>query len=280
MNTATQSQDHRGNALPAAPRVICGIDASRADETAVRAACDLAGTRGHIALVCVTSAMGVGATAQATIAPARATEALERAMKQARDAGVRSSAHLIRGRQASEALLRAASDGDVLVVGTHGHSRAGGIALGAVATNALHRASVPVLVARTAQSPMEGALLFASDGSQGSDAACTLLCRVAARHKPPITLFHVEGGSVDESARHALARQAVELAEATGVDPTVVAGRGDPADSIVEAATAGAFSLIVVGSHGRTGLRALGSVSERVAHRAPCSVLVARPPAS
>ena len=200
-------------------------------------------------------------------------------MKQAREAGVRSSAHLVRGPHASDALLRAAADGEVLVVGTHGHSRAGGIALGGVATNALHRASVPVLVARAGHSPMEGAALFASDGSLGSDAACALLCGVAARHELPITLLHVDGGD-DESARHALARQAVELAEATGREPTVVTGGGHPADAIVEAAAAGGCSLLVVGSHGRTGLRALGSVSERVAHRAPCSVLVARPPAS
>jgi nucleotide-binding universal stress UspA family protein len=35
-------------------------------------------------------------------------------------------------------------------------------------------------------------------------------------------------------------------------------------------------TLVAVGSRGLTGVRALGSVSERVAHQAPCSVLVAR----
>jgi nucleotide-binding universal stress UspA family protein len=34
--------------------------------------------------------------------------------------------------------------------------------------------------------------------------------------------------------------------------------------------------LVVVGSGGKRGLPALGSVSERVAHLAPCSVLVIR----
>ena len=37
-------------------------------------------------------------------------------------------------------------------------------------------------------------------------------------------------------------------------------------------------SLIVLGSRGTTGLHSLGSVSERVAHGAPCSVLVVRHP--
>jgi nucleotide-binding universal stress UspA family protein len=34
--------------------------------------------------------------------------------------------------------------------------------------------------------------------------------------------------------------------------------------------------LLIVGNRGVTGLRALGSVSERVAHHAPCSLLVVR----
>ena len=34
--------------------------------------------------------------------------------------------------------------------------------------------------------------------------------------------------------------------------------------------------IVVVGSRGLHGLKALGSVSERVAHQAPCSVLVVR----
>ena len=41
------------------------------------------------------------------------------------------------------------------------------------------------------------------------------------------------------------------------------------------AASAGA-DLIVLGSRGLHGLKSLGSVSERVAHRAPCSTLIVR----
>ena len=38
----------------------------------------------------------------------------------------------------------------------------------------------------------------------------------------------------------------------------------------------GIVDLVVVGSRGLHGLKALGSVSERVAHQAKCSVLVVR----
>jgi nucleotide-binding universal stress UspA family protein len=44
-------------------------------------------------------------------------------------------------------------------------------------------------------------------------------------------------------------------------------------------ATAAGADLLVVGSRGLHGLKALGSVSERVAHQAHSSVLIVREPA-
>jgi nucleotide-binding universal stress UspA family protein len=53
---------------------------------------------------------------------------------------------------------------------------------------------------------------------------------------------------------------------------------GDPANTICRIAEVLAVDVIVVGSHGRTGLSRLflGSVSEHVVRHAPCSVLVVR----
>jgi nucleotide-binding universal stress UspA family protein len=273
---STQTTKRPQPSVPTTLRVVCGIDASHADEAAVREACEMAGPQGHVALVCVISASGAGLTAQATIEPSRASEALERAMKQTRTAGVPSSVYLLRSAHPSDAVVRAATDGDMLVVGTHGVSRAGGIALGRVATTALHRASVPVLVARPRPDEGRGSILFASDGSPASDRACRHAASIAARTGAGVTLF--TAGHDDHDMRHAVSRQAAELREATGVEPTIATAAGKPAEAIVEAATAIGASLVVVGSRGRTGLRALGSISEQVAHRAPCSVLVARPP--
>lgn len=54
---------------------------------------------------------------------------------------------------------------------------------------------------------------------------------------------------------------------------------GHPAERIVALATAIDAELIVVGTHGRTGLKriVLGSVAEEVVRRAPCTVVVIRP---
>jgi nucleotide-binding universal stress UspA family protein len=54
---------------------------------------------------------------------------------------------------------------------------------------------------------------------------------------------------------------------------------GDPAGAVVRAVREEGCDLVVVGTHGRTGLKrlVLGSVAEQVVREAPCDVLVARP---
>jgi universal stress protein A len=53
---------------------------------------------------------------------------------------------------------------------------------------------------------------------------------------------------------------------------------GDPASTIVGHAKNGRYDLLVMGTHGRTGLShaLMGSVAEKVVRRAPCAVLTVR----
>jgi universal stress protein A len=55
---------------------------------------------------------------------------------------------------------------------------------------------------------------------------------------------------------------------------------GDPGDEIIHAAQELGCDLIVIGTHGRTGLERLllGSVAEKVLRRAPCPVLTVKTP--
>lgn len=55
---------------------------------------------------------------------------------------------------------------------------------------------------------------------------------------------------------------------------------GEPAQAILERAERGAYDLMVLGTHGRSGLShaLLGSVAEKVMRRAPCPVLTVRTP--
>jgi len=54
---------------------------------------------------------------------------------------------------------------------------------------------------------------------------------------------------------------------------------GDPADELVQIAVDNEADLLLLGTHGRKGVAklVLGSVAEKVLHKSPCSVLVARP---
>jgi len=53
---------------------------------------------------------------------------------------------------------------------------------------------------------------------------------------------------------------------------------GDAATTIIEHAAGGGYDLLVMGTHGRTGLShaLMGSVTEKVVRRAPCAVLTVR----
>lgn len=78
-----------------------------------------------------------------------------------------------------------------------------------------------------------------------------------------------------------LAAAAAELAR-HGLKVDTRATNGDPRFTIVDEAKAWGADLVVMGSHGRTGLAKLflGSVASHVVAHAPCSVLVVKLPAA
>lgn len=63
-----------------------------------------------------------------------------------------------------------------------------------------------------------------------------------------------------------------------GVEVTIWARQGDPADAILDVAEEQGADLIVVGNRGMTGAKRflLGSVPNKISHHAPCSVLIIR----
>jgi nucleotide-binding universal stress UspA family protein len=75
-----------------------------------------------------------------------------------------------------------------------------------------------------------------------------------------------------------MARDMVHRLQEAGLEAVPERRDGDPAEQIVRAAESWEADLVVMGNHGRTGLRRLlmGSVARNVLLHAPCSVLIVR----
>ena len=83
---------------------------------------------------------------------------------------------------------------------------------------------------------------------------------------------------VSEKAREKLENKAKQIKDKFGIEPQIIVDVGEPFDLILENAERIGVDLIVVGSHGKKGIERLliGSVSEKVARKAKCSVLIVR----
>jgi nucleotide-binding universal stress UspA family protein len=254
--------------------IVCALDGSRGSNEAARQAIALCGHGTELRFVAISHEFGVGLGAQAELSERRARGALDDAVTRARDAGIKASTSLLRGSPVGDLLLAEATKHQLLVLGCHGGSRIGGIMLGDTATQIAHRAERPVLVARRIADgdDFPQSVLLASDGSPGSWAATRVAARLAQAKGCELRVAYVPVGTHPERYRQVL-KQLTMIERLTGASPTVIDNPGRPAERIGEAARAAQSSLIVIGRRGVSGLAALGSVSERVVHRAPCSVL-------
>ncbi len=99
----------------------------------------------------------------------------------------------------------------------------------------------------------------------------------AEAYVPPAALFEEMS---EESVRfhQEKAASAEQELQGTGFKTEAMILNGDPRTELVEAARTEQADLLVVGSHGRTGMAKLlmGSVASYVVTHAPCSVLVVK----
>ena len=138
-------------------------------------------------------------------------------------------------------------------------------------------------------------VLVPTDFSDGANRALTLAIKFAKLLRAAIDVLHVQAmpsytpvptipgaaplpPPVPEAAQgvqESLAALAASVRE-SGLECQTVHLEGNPADEIVDYATKIGADLIVMGTHGRGGLRRLllGSVAEKVLRAACCPVLV------
>ena len=163
------------------------------------------------------------------------------------------------------ALLAEASraQATLIAVGSHGHSRLSEVLIGGVCGPLLHEAACSVLIARPSTS---GALFPCSvvvgvDGSPASLDALSAGEYLSDRFQVPLRVVLAEHGHVD-------------LPQAQIRAPLLDVVDDRPVEALTKASESA--DLLVVGSRGLRGFASMGSVSERVAHRAHGSVLIVR----
>lgn len=152
----------------------------------------------------------------------------------------------------------------------------------AEAAQALHPNFQRILVAVDFSEESRSALACAAEMASKFGASLTLVHVVEPHFGPPDTdvpLLTGEQSDAEEfaEAKLELSGLAEQMLGQCRVVETVVRG-GLAFFEITEAAKALGADLIVVGTHGYTGLKRalLGSTAEKVVRHAPCPVLVAR----
>ena len=260
------AQPHIGTTL--FDRVVCGIDDSDAGIAAARVAARVTAPDGVLTLVSASDsslAVHAGWNMPQVLeeVAAVATGALERARAEAEPLHP-VEARLLDGDPRHVLLAEIArQDATAVVVGSHRGSRVAGIVLGAVSTALLHEAPCAVLIARgEVGSEWPRRIVVGIDGSDGSARAMKAAAALGERFGAAMrAIVATEDAHVDLDAARRIAPECQEHDAEALVALRVASETED---------------LVVVGSRGLRGLRALGSVSERIAHEARCPVLVVR----
>jgi nucleotide-binding universal stress UspA family protein len=171
------------------------------------------------------------------------------------------------------------SQADLVIMGRRGVHWLERLMLGEAAARVIGHVHCSVLVVPKESGMWDKGILLAVDGSRFADAAAVSAGILAKRCGLPVTVLSVcANDDLKCDMVQAMADRVRDLLRKDGVAADSVVKEGNPAKAIVEAAAENECDLIVLGSHGRTGLDRIliGSVSQQVVVQAKCPVLVVK----
>lgn len=199
----------------------------------------------------------------------------------------------------SQTLVRMAKELDtaLLVIGTRGLTGLSHLLLGSTAERVVQKAPCPVLTVhpedRGKHRDLSTVLVptdFSEDALKAVHTAHRLLenldeARLILLHAFNLPIEYTAYGPIPTSvnylkdagveAEQQLGEIAEDLKQREGIDVETLAREGYPPEVICEEASQQDADLIVMGTHGRSGLAhlLLGSTAERVVQKAPCPVM-------
>ncbi len=198
---------------------------------------------------------------------------------------------------------------DLIILSTHGRGGARRVLFGSVAQQVLRRGTRPVLLVHPPDANMPGApgpwnlerVLVPLDGSPPAEDALPISLVVAEAYGAEVHLLRIVPTLTTIPGERASAARLVPIATAAsleieeeearrgletiasrirgeGVRVTAAVGRGEPAQGVLDVALRAHVDLVVMATHGRTGLDAVlsGSVASRIAAKFPRPLLLVR----
>jgi nucleotide-binding universal stress UspA family protein len=229
---------------------------------------------------------------------------LTQAAETAKRLGAAAEQRTVEG-EAAESILKLASEAEcrLILMGNHGRRGLGRLFIGSTTEAVLRGSTVPVLTVRAGMKIAGETrrcferIVVGIDDSEPSDAAIKTVLELPAEDRRHVLLCSVADSDsvigwrdyhyptilddLQEQAQHVV-DEAAAAARARNVAAEGQVVEGSTSDALIAAAQKEEADLIVLGSHGRRGIRRffLGSVAESVVRAAPVPVLVVRTAAS
>jgi len=228
-----------------------------------------------------------------------AREHLEAVKARAKKEGVDCGTSILEGEDSYHYISDEAAKNKIsmIVMGRRGRTGLKRLVMGSTTARVIGHAPCNVLIVPRAAQVEFKSIVVATDGSKYSTAAASEAIGIAKKNKSALTVIAVVPAEfltptdvdfsmaqrelivekdMHEAEKNAKAIKDAAIKEGVSVQAFVMSGK--PAEAITQTAQEKKADLIVLGSHGRSGLEKLlmGSVTERVIVSSPCAVLVVK----
>jgi nucleotide-binding universal stress UspA family protein len=268
-------------------KLLLSTDGSLAAEGAAKVAIDLAKTCGSkLFIISVVEVPAYGAEFVETLPnmidrlEKEARGVLESLKDRATKEGVSCEAIVYQGEEPYKYIVDEAVKNNVemIIMGRRGKTVVERLMLGSVTAKVIGYAPCKVMVVPRAAKLAYEKILVATDGSIYSELASREAISIAKRTGGSLIALSVAKKDENLPIAKESVNRVKELTEREGIKLETLTLKGEPYEVIVNTAEQKKAGLIVVGSHGRTGLEKLlmGSVTERVIGYTKCPVLVVK----
>ncbi|MHC4268471.1 MAG: universal stress protein [Planctomycetota bacterium] len=188
---------------------------------------------------------------------------------------------------------------DLLAIGTHGRGGVDRLILGGVAERIVRKADCPVMVIRSRKYVGFKRIVVPIDFSDCSRIALEYAAATARAHKSKLTILHVYeeafiepyiNAANSEKEANEIIREIEKVNESkydeflktvdlSEVEYEKLLIKGIPETDIVETAMEQKANLVVMGTHGRTGIKhiLIGSTAEEVVRTVHCDTIIVKP---